>query len=115
MYVMQLLILTTILIPEAKKSFSVTNTKTEKTLLKVRNDYGIMTYMDNCEVAKSADILILAVKPQMIDGVLDEIRDSLKEDVLVVVNYLVNSKVARKGRKRSEDKNRKNHSKWPKT
>ena len=68
----------------AKKEQIIGSAKTEKTLLKVRNDFGIMTYMDNCEVAKSADILILAVKPQMIDGVLDEIRDSLKEDVLVV-------------------------------
>ena len=67
----------------AKKEQIIGSAKTEKTLLKVRNDFGIMTYMDNCEVAKSADILILAVKPQMIDGVLDEIRDSLKEDVLV--------------------------------
>lgn len=58
--------------------------KTEKTLLKVRNDFGIMTYPDNCEVAKNADILILAVKPQMIDGVLEEIKNSLKEDVLVI-------------------------------
>lgn len=58
--------------------------KTEKTLLKMRNDYGIMTFSDNCEVAKRADILVLAVKPQMIDGVLDEIRGSLKEDVLVI-------------------------------
>ena len=58
--------------------------KTEKTLLKVRNDFGIMTYQDNCEVAKNADVLILAVKPQMIDGVLSEIKDVLKEDVFVI-------------------------------
>ena len=71
-----------------KNSFTkeqiVGSAKTEKTLLKVRNDFGIMTYLDNCQVAKEADIVVLAVKPQMIDGVLDEIRGSLKEDVLVI-------------------------------
>ena len=68
----------------AKKEQVIGSAKTEKTLLKIRNDYGIMTYLDNCEVAKNADVLVLAVKPQMIDGVLDEIKDCLKEDVLVI-------------------------------
>ena len=67
-----------------KKEKVIGSAKTEKTLLKIRNDFGIMTYADNCEVAKQADVLVLAVKPQMIDGVLDEIRSSLKEDVLVI-------------------------------
>ncbi len=67
-----------------RKENVIGSAKTEKTLLKVRNDYGIMTYADNCEVAKNADVLVLAVKPQMIDDVLDEIRDCLKEEVLVI-------------------------------
>lgn len=67
-----------------KKEQIIGSAKTEKTLLKVRNDFGIMTYMDNKEVVKQADVLVLAVKPQMVDGVFDEIRDDLKEDVLVV-------------------------------
>lgn len=67
-----------------KKEQIIGSAKTEKTLLKMRSDYGIMTVPDNSEVAKQADVLVLAVKPQMIDGVLEEIRDFLKEDVLVI-------------------------------
>ena len=67
-----------------QKEKIIGSAKTEKTLLKVRNDFGILTVMDNCEVAKQADVLILAVKPQMIEGVLGEVRDVLKEDVLVI-------------------------------
>lgn len=67
-----------------KKEQIVGSAKTEKTLLKMKSDFGIITVADNCEVAKSADVLVLAVKPQMIDGVLEEIRGYLKEDVLVV-------------------------------
>lgn len=67
-----------------KKEQVLGSAKTEKTLLKVRSDFGIMTYSDNCEVAKNADVLVLAVKPQMIDAVMDEIKDSLKEDVLII-------------------------------
>ena len=80
-----------------KKENVIGSAKTEKTLLKIRNDFGIVTYADNCEVAKQADVLVLAVKPQMIDDVLDEIRDSLKEDVLMIsilagktISYLEN-------------------------
>ena len=67
-----------------KKEQIIGSAKTEKTLLKMRKDFGIQTVADNCEVAKKADVLVLAVKPQMIDGVLDEIRSSLKADVLVI-------------------------------
>lgn len=68
----------------AKKEEIIGSAKTEKTLLKVRSEYGILTCASNAEVAKSADVLVLAVKPQMIDEVLLEIKDSLKEDVLVI-------------------------------
>ncbi len=67
-----------------QKEQIIGSAKTEKTLLRVRNDFGIMTYQDNCEVARKSDILVLAVKPQMIDGVLSEIKEDLKEDVLIV-------------------------------
>ena len=56
-----------------EKEQIIGSAKTEKTLLKVKNDFGIMTCLDNKQVAKQADIVILAVKPQMIDGVLKEI------------------------------------------
>lgn len=67
-----------------KKEQIIGSAKTEKTLLKMRNDFGILTMADNREVAKKADILVLAVKPQMIDGVFAEMKDCLKEDVLVI-------------------------------
>lgn len=67
-----------------KKEQIIGSAKTEKTLLKIRNDFGILTVADNCQVAEKADVLVLAVKPQMINGVLDEIRDCMKEDVLVI-------------------------------
>ena len=80
-----------------EKEQIIGSAKTEKTLLKVKNDFGIMTCLDNKQVAKQADIVVLAVKPQMIDGVLKEIGESLKEDVIVIsilagktISYLEN-------------------------
>ncbi len=46
--------------------------------------YGIETLADNAEVARRADILILAVKPQVMTRVLDEIRTQVRPSALVI-------------------------------
>lgn len=58
--------------------------KTEATILKMREKYGIRTTLDNGAVAGEADILFLAVKPQLFSEVLPEIRDDIREDALIV-------------------------------
>jgi len=46
--------------------------------------YGIETLTDNVEVARRADILILAIKPQVMTRVLDEIGTQVKPSALVI-------------------------------
>jgi pyrroline-5-carboxylate reductase len=46
--------------------------------------YGIRTTTDNRELAAAVDLLVLAVKPQILDRVLVEVAGSVKEDALVV-------------------------------
>ena len=47
--------------------------------------FGIKTSKDNNEVLEIADVLILAVKPNMIESVILEIKDRvIKKDVLVI-------------------------------
>lgn len=46
--------------------------------------YGIPVLTDNIETAKGADVVILAVKPYLIKGVIDEIKPVLAEDTLIV-------------------------------
>lgn len=46
--------------------------------------YGIKTTFDNREAVSSAQIVIIAVKPQDMAGVLDEIADPIGEDKTVV-------------------------------
>ena len=62
------------------------------------NQYRIFTTVDNTTVLKNADILVLAVKPQNLSNVADQIRDSLDPDMPVVsilagtrMNTLTNS------------------------
>lgn len=58
--------------------------KTEKTAQEKAERFGIETYTDNREVAKQADVLVLAVKPQFFPEVIAEIRDLVREDTLVI-------------------------------
>lgn len=58
--------------------------KTQKTLEAVRKEYGIGVELSNQAVAEAADVLILAVKPQFLEDVIAEIRDTVKEGTLVI-------------------------------
>lgn len=50
-----------------------------------RNQYGVEgVTKDNRKVVDYADVVILAVKPQIIPGILDEVKDLLTKDKLVV-------------------------------
>lgn len=46
--------------------------------------YGIEGFSKNFEVARRSDIVIVAVKPQVIDSVLDDIRDEIDDEKLLV-------------------------------
>lgn len=58
--------------------------KTEATRTRVKENLGIGVTPSNKEVAEFAQVLILAVKPFYYEEVIREIKDSVKDDVLVV-------------------------------
>lgn len=60
------------------------STRTEKSGSKITEETGINYTLNNCEVAEFSDILFLAVKPNMYESVIREIRDKLKENVIIV-------------------------------
>jgi pyrroline-5-carboxylate reductase len=46
--------------------------------------YGIRTTLDNREVARAAEILVLSVKPQILQKVLREVGDQIRPGALVI-------------------------------
>ncbi len=58
--------------------------KTETTMEKMRKEFGIRTVGSNKETAAEADVLILAVKPIFFPEVIQEIRDEIGEDKLII-------------------------------
>ena len=62
----------------------IVSTKSEESARAKREKYGIDTTTDNCVVAREADILFLAVKPQFYAQVIAQIRDEVREAEIVV-------------------------------
>lgn len=50
----------------------------------LRRRYGIISQKSNIDAVKSAEIIVLSVKPQVIDGVLQEIAPALDSSKLVI-------------------------------
>jgi len=50
----------------------------------LRERYGIHTFTDNCDAAEKGDIVVLSVKPQHLQKVLEEMRGALKKNALVL-------------------------------
>ena len=55
------------------------NAKTEKTRQRAQEEWGITILADNAAVARAADIVVLAVKPQFFEEVIGELK-GLKEE-----------------------------------
>jgi pyrroline-5-carboxylate reductase len=53
-------------------------------LEQLRTQHGIRTTADNHELLRESDVLVLAVKPQVVDRVLTEIGGDVRSDQLVV-------------------------------
>jgi pyrroline-5-carboxylate reductase len=64
-------------------SIMASNTTAGK-LEAAKKDFGIGITSDNKSVARFADILILSVKPNKYKGVIEEIRNDVKKDVIIV-------------------------------
>ena len=58
--------------------------RTAATCRRVAEQYGIVTYSSNMEVAQQAEILFLAVKPQFFPEVIGEIRDCVGSQTVIV-------------------------------
>lgn len=56
----------------------------QKTLAHLEQEFGIKTYQDNQEMIKEAEIVVLAVKPQVLETVLKEIKEVIKVSQLVI-------------------------------
>jgi pyrroline-5-carboxylate reductase len=53
-------------------------------LKELEAEYGIKTFSDNKKLAAASNLVVLAVKPQVVDRVLDQMADAFAPDTLLV-------------------------------
>lgn len=53
-------------------------------LKELNAQYGIETFSDNLKLAAASNLIVLAVKPQVVDRVLDQMSDAFAPDTLLV-------------------------------
>lgn len=68
----------------AKPDYILASNSTALKLEAVKKDYGVGTTLNNKAVAEFADILVLSVKPNRYKVVIEEIKDYVKKDVIIV-------------------------------
>lgn len=62
----------------------IASARTQESVRRAEEMFGIVGAEDNVQAAKQADILFLAVKPQMYEDVITQIRDAVREHTVVV-------------------------------
>jgi len=56
----------------------------EKRLADLKTAYGVLTATSNTDAVQNADVVILSVKPQSLQGVLDELKGAISPEALVL-------------------------------
>ena len=62
----------------------IASANSDKTREKNEKELGIQKADTNAQVVEFADVVFLAVKPQFLEGVLNEIKDSVKEEQIFI-------------------------------
>lgn len=68
-----------------KNNGIIASDKNEKNLSTLRAEYKIETTKNNTEVARKSNIIFICVKPQDINGILEEIKDEIKSQLIVSI------------------------------
>jgi pyrroline-5-carboxylate reductase len=62
----------------------IASAKSRETIEQVNEAYKINVTLKNLDVAQKADFLVLAVKPNLYQTVIDEIKDSITEETVII-------------------------------
>ncbi|MBQ1793523.1 MAG: pyrroline-5-carboxylate reductase [Peptostreptococcaceae bacterium] len=60
------------------------STKSKTSAQSISLEFGVKASTNNIEVAKNSDIIFLAVKPYFFKEVIEEVKESIKEDAIVI-------------------------------
>ena len=67
-----------------KSNMITSSALTESTLKSIEKEFGINTTIDSREVVKNSDIIVVAVKPNVYDNVLESVKDLIDDNKIIV-------------------------------
>lgn len=62
----------------------IASDRSQTSMNRVKEEYAIRTTQDNKEIAEESDFIVLAVKPDMYEKILKEIKDVVKKTTVVI-------------------------------
>ena len=67
-----------------KSNMITSSALTESTLKSIEKEFGINTTTDSREVVKNSEIIVVAVKPNVYDNVLESVKDLIDDNKIIV-------------------------------
>jgi len=68
----------------SNKEDIIISTRSEKSKERLESKYGVLGVLSNIDVVKDSDVLIIAVKPYMYKDVLEEVKEALRKDQIII-------------------------------
>lgn len=62
----------------------IASARSQNTRSYIENEFGIKATDNNLEVVKCADVIFMAVKPQMYESVIEQIKEEINDNTIVV-------------------------------
>lgn len=67
-----------------KREDIIVSTKSEYSAKNINKEFGVKTTVVNAEVAEESNVLFLAVKPYFFKAVIEEIKDIISDDTIII-------------------------------
>jgi len=63
----------------------IASAKSDRTIEKIKDDYNVNVTKDSKEVVEFSDLIVIAVKPDIYDEILEEIKDLIKDKIIITI------------------------------
>lgn len=63
----------------------IASAKSDRTIEKIKNDYNVNVTKDSKEVVEFSDLIVIGVKPEIYDDILEEVKDLINDKIIITI------------------------------
>jgi len=63
----------------------IASAKSDRTIEKIKSDYNVNVTKDSKEVVEFSDLIVIGVKPDIYDDILEEIKDLINDKIIITI------------------------------